>query len=51
MRKTQRFSRGSAVWPTSIGYSLIRYIFIIGDVYNNLDEYNVFRKVLFIVED
>ena len=31
--------------------ALICYIFIIGGVYNILDNYNLFREVLFIRED
>ena len=42
-REETRVSRGSALWPTSIGYSLIGYIFIIFLVC-----YNVLCDVLFI---
>ena len=49
-REETRISRGSIFWSTSTGYSLIGYIFINISVYNVLDDFNVFKEALSIVE-
>jgi hypothetical protein len=49
-KEETRVSRGSAFWSTSTGYSLIGYIFVNISVYNVLDDFNVFKEALSIVE-
>ena len=49
-REETRVSRGSTFWSTSTGYNLISYIFINISVYNVLDDFNMFKEALSIVE-
>ena len=49
-REETRVSRGSTFWSTSTGYNLISYIFINISIYNVLDDFNMFKEALSIVE-